>query len=415
MKKIFFLLVTAVIILCGCQEQETTDYSQRILKLQGDSVKPILVNNELEEAEYIPINYQVQKGIWLSYIDISKILTGKSREEFEKNFMEVCENITNLGCNTIYVHLRPFGDSLYNSNIYPASRYITGEIDSHADFDPLEIICSIAHKYKISVHGWINPLRCESEDELKKISNKYKIKQWYMEDSDKIQPVEGSNNLWLNPAYSEVRELIAQGAAEICENYEIDGIHYDDYFYPTTQESFDSECYEALGNGESLQQWRINNISLMCEEIYRAVKNVNEKIIVGISPQGNIDNNYLYMYADVKKWCNVCGYCDYIVPQIYFGYDNCEKPFLETLAEWEELVSQGNIKLVCGLGAYKIGQENEYTENVGIISNQIDDCLNDGICQGMAIYSYGSIFLPDLELNNRIYQETLLISESLND
>ena len=124
----------------------------------------------------------------------------------------------------------------------------------------------------------------------------------------------------------EVRQLIAEGAAELAENYDIDGLHFDDYFYPTTAEDFDAQCFSAQTEFDDLAKWRLNNISLMVGEIYSAVKAVDKDILVGVSPQGNMENNYEYMYADVKKWCSEEGYIDYICPQIYFGYENSVKP-----------------------------------------------------------------------------------------
>lgn len=107
--------------------------------------------------------------------------------------------------------------------------------------------------------------------------------------------------MWLNPAYDEVRQLIAEGAAELAENYDIDGMHFDDYFYPTIDEDFDAQCFSAQTEFDDLAKWRLNNISLMVGEIYSAVKAVDKDILVGVSPQGNMENNYEYMYADVKS------------------------------------------------------------------------------------------------------------------
>lgn len=422
MKKLAVILICLILCSCGSEGSSETGAKtydkNNLLKINSASatpdkaVKSTLAENK-ETGCYEPLNYDIQKGIWLSYIDLEPMLTGKSKEEFRENFKEACENICELGCNTVYVHLRPFGDALYKSELYPASRYAAGQVGQAADFDPLEIMAETAHEYKLSVHGWINPLRCEREAEFDNISDEYQIKQWYkeMENNDKIKRVEGDEHLWLDPAYEDVRELIAEGAKEIAENYDIDGIHFDDYFYPTTDKDFDSMCYGENGGGEALEQWRKDNISAMVSLIYTAVKSVDENILVGISPQGNIENNYNFMYADVSLWGSEQGYCDYLEPQIYFGYNNSSKPFLQTVKDWQGLVSNENVKLVIGLGAYKIFSEEEFADTEGIIAKQIADSMQLE-CSGIGIYTYNSIFSPENDYARRMESEKEQIKQA---
>ncbi len=404
----------AALMLVSCNEnnnEQETDISERLRNMKSSSVIPVVRENRDKQLDdgYEPLNYEVQKGIWLSYIDLSAMLYEADEAEFCESFDKACKNISALGLNTVYVHLRPFGDALYESSLYPTSAYLYG------DFDPLEIICDTAHSYELSVHGWINPLRLQTAGELSQISDSYKTAYWYQSDSDKVRAVENDDHLWLNPAYPEVRELIAQGAAEIAAGYEIDGIHYDDYFYPTTDEYFDRQCFAATSQGQDLDSWRLSNISSMCTEIYSAVKAVDKDISVGISPQGNVDNNYSYMYADVEKWCSQTGYCDYILPQIYYGYNNSIMPFAKTLSRWKSMNTCKDVKLVIGLAAYKIGEEDEFTYNIGIVAQQLSDVLADDDCAGVAVYTYSSLFDPDTELADRISQENALIKAALAD
>lgn len=409
----FAAIMLCCVLLCGCNSDNDTDneVSDRLENMRSASVMPVVQDKIECQDDNIDntLNYDFQKGIWLSYIDLAPMLFC-GEESFKREFKQACEKITELGFNTIYVHARPFGDALYSSELYPASNYIS-QTNDKADFDMLEIVCDTAHEYELSVHAWINPLRCQTAEEFENIDDSFLTKKWYSEKNDYLQSVEGSINLWLNPAYDEVRELIACGAAEIAENYNVDGIHYDDYFYPTTDESFDNECYAAMSDGEDLDSWRMDNISEMCAEIYSAVKAVNENIQVGISPQGNIENNYEFMYADVKKWCADEGYCDYILPQIYFGYENSVKPFTLTLQDWCEITMEGDVELVIGLGAYKIGDEQEFTDTVGIIAQQIEDVFSNENCSGAAVYTYNSLFSPDSQLSARINKEC----ESIKD
>lgn len=409
LKKLAVLILCAA-LMCGCNSEKNNDSkSDRLSQMRSGSVVPVQAETQ-QESGYVPLNYEVQKGMWLSYIDLAPMLEVGSEEEFRGNYTEACENIVSVGCNTVYVHVRPFGDALYSSELYPVSSYVPLE-NGQPLFDPLGVICEISHDFELSVHAWINPLRCQSESFFENMASSYQTKEWYDENSDKIQSVENSGNLWLNPAYPEVRGLIAEGAAEIAENYQVDGIHYDDYFYPTTEKSFDEQCYAQMAQGQTLSSWRLDNISEMCREIYSAVKSVDERIEVGISPQGNIENNYDFMYADVREWCAGTGYCDYILPQIYFGFNNSVKPFEQTLQDWSDIAAQGEVRLIIGLGVYKIGEESEFTDNQGIIARQAEIALDK--CQGTALYAYNSMFEPDYDLVNRMETEIQYVAQVL--
>lgn len=390
MKKILALLMCFV-TLCSCGG-DADSQRDRLVTMEKASVIPVCGEKNYTDVETShKLNYTVQKAIWISYIDLADMLTGKSAEKFRENISQACENALSIGCNTLYVHVRPFGDAIYDSKLYPASRYITGMAGERSDFDPLDIMIQTAHDKGLSFHAWINPLRCENEECFQNYDDSFLLKKWYDEDNGYLESVEGDSHLWLDPAYDEVRQLIAEGAAELAENYDIDGLHFDDYFYPTTDEDFDAQCFSAQTEFDDLAKWRQNNISLMVGEIYSAVKAVDKDILVGVSPQGNMENNYEYMYADVKKWCSEEGYIDYICPQIYFGYENSVKPYEDTLQQWADICTT-DVTLVAGLGAYKIDSESEFSENIGIIGRQINDAVVSYNYAGAAVYGYGSLF-----------------------
>lgn len=386
-------------------KETNTSAPDRLRKLKSSSI--ISVYNEFDskgKSEPDRSDKDRIKAIWLSYIDLAPMLEG-DEEYFTEEFDKACQNISSIGLDTIFVHVRPFGDALYDSDIYPPSVYICGE------YDPLNIMCDIAHKNNLSLHAWINPLRLQREETLADTDISYTTAAWYSENSGKVKAVEGSPVLWLDPSYPEVRDLIAEGATEIAEKYDIDGIHYDDYFYPTTDDSFDEQCFAQAGGDISLSSWRTENITCMCKEIYSSVKNVDSNIIVSISPQGNIGNNYTYMYADVKSWCCEDDVCDIIIPQIYFGYDDPVMPFETAITEWAKLCDGTNTELMIGLAPYKIGSEGEFTNDEGIIASQIGDCFNEYEVSGVALFSYNSLFSQN---DDRIIRERELIGSTLN-
>ena len=421
MKKIFILIVA--LLLVSCSVKDTQDVKivnvSPVPELGSSKVSDRhLKNNETASVsgEYIPLNYDEQKSIWLSYIDLAPMLSGKNRNEFENAFSEACNNIKNIGCNTLYVHVRSFGDAYYISDYFPWSKGITGAVGNEPSFDPLEIMVNIAHNKGLSFHAWINPLRCETESNMKQYPESCILKKWFSDSGnygEYLVKVDNDDHYWLNPAVDEVRELICCGVEELCENYKIDGIHIDDYFYPTTESYFDSETYIQAGASMTLSDWRLDNCSKMVKEIHDTIKKVNKNILFGVSPQGNIENNYSYMYADVKKWCSTDGYIDYIVPQIYFGYENTAKPFEKTAEEWNEIAESGNAKLVIGLAPYKISDDSEFTDNIGIIASQIKTSEKLKCYSGIALYNYINIFCTQDSLSERLDKEITEITKAL--
>ncbi len=343
---------------------------------------------------YTPLNHEKQYAMWFPAMDYQKILLNKSEDEFREATAERFRNAKELGINTLYVHVRSNCDAYYNSSIFPHGEFFSED----STFDPLEIMIDTAHSMGLSFHAWINPMRVQKTEQLENMSDNYKVKQWYNDNTKNGIYIVQSENMWyLNPAYSEVRSLISQGIFEIIENYKVDGIHIDDYFYPTESEEFDRPAFEESGEN-NLNEWRINNTSLMVSQIYSTINAVNPEILFGISPQGNIDTNYSSQCADVRKWSSEKGYCDYIVPQLYYGFKNSTCPYEKTLDEWSEIATSAD--LISGVCTYKIGTEdkwagsgiNEWITDKDITARQIEYALKDENVDGIAIYSYSSTF-----------------------
>lgn len=289
--------------------------------------------------------------------------------------------------STVYLHVHPFGDAYYSSEIFPEGAYLDG------NYDPLQIMLEEAHALGLSAHAWINPLRCQTVEEMKKLPDTFIVKQWTNDTESNY--VEIVNDRWyLNPAYDETIELVCQCINEILTNYNVDGIHIDDYFYPTTAHEFDDDAFKASGKAD-LTAWRMENCTRLVKSMYDTVKSHKKKLLFGISPQGNINSNYTTQYADVKLWGSESGYCDYIIPQIYFGFENETCPFESTLLEWENLVSSDSVSLIIGLAAYKLGKEDkwagiageqEWIENPNIINEQIE-AVKESSANGYSLYN----------------------------
>ncbi len=390
MKVVLFTIILAV-LLCSC-----------------NAVKPNL-NEEATPAErgYEALNYEDMKAMWLSQYDLADVYTsdGQQREksDFTAHIEKIMDNVVSIGINTVIVQVRPFADSMYPSEHYPMSAFVTGECGRGADYDPFEIIVEKAHERDLSVHAWINPLRAMTENEIKNVPQSFKIREWH-DRSDGRYVVSVSGRLYLDPAYEEVRELICNGISEIVNLYDVDGVHMDDYFYPTTDERFDSLAYsdyKSQGGTRERAQFRRDNINKLVSEIYSAVKRKNTDLIFGISPSGVMSNNYNKLYADVATWCGSEGYIDYICPQVYFGFEHSTCDFVKVCREFSDMIRSDNIRLIIGMSLGKALSEYdqyagdgkyEWRDNKDILARELEHTKALPKCKGVSYFCYQYFF-----------------------
>lgn len=330
------------------------------------------------------------KGVWISYIN----LQASSEDEFKEQYLEMLNQAYELGLNAVFVHVRAFGDSLYDSEIYPWSHIISGTQGVEPSFDPLEFMIEEAHNLGIEFHAWINPLRIQISETPSELSSDNLYSQLSV--SNPYYFIETDSGIYLNPSYSYVRDLIVDGVVEIVENYDVDGIHFDDYFYPYDIESQDQLGYtyycDSADYPLSISEWRTANINTLISEVYRNIKLADESVVFGISPQGNITNNES-LCADVYEWCATFGYIDYICPQIYFSYDNPSLGFTEVLETWTELEMHSGVDVYIGLALYKVGTDNDdgtWSEDFSMIEMQIADTQEIGT-GGYILYDIASL------------------------
>ena len=241
-----------------------------------------------------------------------------------------------------------------------------------------------------------------STTEITKINSKYAIKQWY--DSSYYNGryiVNYNGNYYLNPAYQAPRQLLIDGVVEICNNYDIDGIHFDDYFYPTSSIEFDRASFNELGNGRSLSKFRKDNVNELVKGMYSALKAINPNIIFGISPSGNMDNNRGYISADIDTWATESGYVDYLMPQIYWGFNHSTvaSRFTNMVRSWKRLITNENVKLYVGLPFNKTlkanrdsGDNTEWDTNKDVLKRMVETAAKIG-AKGVCGFSYQSFFI----------------------
>lgn len=355
-----------------------------------------------------PESDEEMRGVWVSYMELSmENESSKTQKAFEDKFTEIAQKCRESSFNTLIVQVRPFCDALYKSSYFPWSHILTGTQGENPQYDALQIMCDICKENNLKIHAWINPYRVSSNETPKKLSDNNP----YIKNSE--IGIKTDNGIFLDPSNETAQQLISDGVQEIAENYDVDGIQFDDYFYPTEDESFDKKQYKAYiekygkENSMSLDNWRMQNVNTLICKVYRTIKSVDSSVEFGISPQGNIGNND-GLYADVKSWCTCKGFADYICPQIYFSLENPALTFEDCLNSWTSLDFDENVKLYVGLGGYKAGN-GEYDEETWLLSDSIladeyDILRNNKSVRGFMLYSYNSLEddTAKKEINNLI-------------
>ena len=355
-----------------------------------------------------PESDEEMRGVWVSYMELSmENESSKTQKAFEDKFTEIAQKCRESGFNTLIVQVRPFCDALYKSSYFPWSHILTGTQGENPQYDALQIMCDICKENNLKIHAWINPYRVSSNETPKKLSDNNP----YIKNSE--IGIKTDNGIFLDPSNETAQQLICDGVKEIAENYDVDGIQFDDYFYPTEDESFDKKQYEVYiekygkENSMSLDNWRMQNVNTLICKVYRTIKSVDSSVEFGISPQGNIGNND-GLYADVKSWCTCKGFADYICPQIYFSLENPALTFEDCLDSWTSLDFDENVKLYVGLGGYKAGN-GEYDEKTWLLSDSIladeyDILRNNKSVRGFMLYSYSCLEddTAKKEINNLI-------------
>lgn len=351
------------------------------------------------------------RGLWVASvlnIDYPSKPTTDS-EVLKSEAIKILDDAKKAGINAVFLQVRPTADSFYKSSIFPWSKYLTGTQGKAPDndFDPLAFWITEAHKRNIELHAWINPYRItkktaqEATPTTKSLAANHPARlhpDWVVQHSDK--------NLYFNPGIPEVRKLIVDGVIEIVKKYNVDGIHFDDYFYP--ERTFnDSKTYSTYGKGyKNIQDWRRANVNLLVSEVSKAIKKENKNVRFGISPFGIWANkstnslgtetkgleSYYDHYADSRKWVKD-DMIDYIVPQIYWNIGYSIADYSKILNWWNDVVSGTNVDLYVGHAAYKAANSSSSSPWYGVDEIERQLLLNEKTpeVKGSIFYNYTAL------------------------
>ena len=344
------------------------------------------------------------RAVWVSYLEWAA-MDFSTEDAFRAGVVQLLDNCTGLGLNTVLAQVRPFGDALYRSSLFPWSHLCTGVQGQDPGFDPLDVLLTEAHARGLSLEAWVNPYRLRSSASMPPAIAESSLLNTHPEWICTVN--EGA---YLNPAIPEAADYVVQGVAELVQNYAVDGIHFDDYFYPTTDPSIDAAQFAASGETD-LTAWRRANVTRLVKAAHDAVKAADPTLRFGVSPQGNPDNDRNEQYTDLSVWLTASGadaVVDYLCPQIYWGYGytlssgSTRFAFENITAEWLALPRAESTALYFGLGAYRVGVGDGGANADSVsqwctgsaLARQVTDLRSAG-AGGWALYRYGSLFRSD--------------------
>lgn len=334
----------------------------------------------------------------------------------KEQYRIMLDQLQELGINTVIVQVRPAGDALYPSQYAPWSAYLTGKQGRppKEEFDPLAFMIEESHKRSLEFHAWINPFRASMNLDTASLfltHPVFKNPNWL---------VTYGGKMYFNPGLPDVRDHLLDVVGELVDNYKIDGLHIDDYFYPYPIKDTpfpDSTTHRFYGRlTPDINEWRRSNTNDLVQRIHTRIKESKPNIQFGVSPFGVWRNksdeapggsdtragatSYDHLYADVLHWMNE-GWIDYIMPQLYWNIGFAPADH-QVLVQWWSQHAR-DVQLFIGHSAYKVGNNKEAAWNEpGEIPRQIDLNRRNFTTQGSAYFSAKSLLSNPLHLKDSL-------------
>lgn len=335
--------------------------------------------------------------VYISYIEYLNNFQGNSVIINKSIIDKMIDNVVLYNFNTIILHTSPFSDAIYKSKNFPYSYTLTGVEGKNPGFDYLEYFIKKAHSKKVKVHAWINPYRVSSGSDVTKLDDSNPALKFLNTENISIS----DKGIYYDPTSEEVKTLLIEQVRELINNYDLDGIHLDDYFYVDFNiDKEEYQNYQEQGGKLNLQEFRLMHTNDLIKRLGTLIKKMDENIVFSIAPDGNINNNYTYHYADVKTWIKE-GYIDIIMPQIYYGFNNQYLPFEKAYDWWFSIVNDSNsrVLIIPVLAFYKVGNlddgagsgKREWLAN-GVIEKQIVFLQKRDDYEGFGLFRYDYMF-----------------------
>ena len=307
---------------------------------------------------------------------------GLSADEQKAELDAWLDDSVEMGLNAVFLHARPTADAVYDSELEPWARYLTGEQGGDPGYDPLEYAVEEAHERGLELHAWFNPYRVGLQDpDVENLADDHPVKEnpeWL---------VDFGSEAYVDPGNPEVREWVTSVIMDVVDRYDVDGMHFDDFFYPYPQDgaTFDDDAsWEAHGDDfDDRGDWRRDNVDQLMRDVHGRIQEAKPWVSFGVSPFGiwrNDDTDssgspssglqsYDAQYADTRTWIEE-GTVDYIAPQLYWerGFDTAD---YEAMTDWWSNEVEGtDVDLYVGQGAYRLGEDGWTGDDA--LSNQLD-------------------------------------------
>lgn len=314
------------------------------------------------------------RGAWMHTVYQSQYAK-QSTDENKAYLRAQLDKLQAAGVNAVVFQVRPSADAFYASELEPWSRFLSGKAGKAPSplWDPLEFMVEEAHARGMELHAWLNPYRVTtSKNEV--------LPQGHLARREPGRFVKyADGKTYFDPGQPANREFIARVVGDIIRRYDVDGIHFDDYFYPypVAKATFaDDASFKKYGKGLKRDDWRRRNVDLLIEQVHDTIRAVKPWVRFGISPFGIWRNkrtdprgsdtkgleNYDALYADVLLWAEN-GWIDYLVPQIYWQMDHASAAYRVLTPWWDKATPEG-----CHL---YIGQDVERTMNAGELDSKL--------------------------------------------
>ncbi len=368
-------------------------------------------------AQYRPATVEM-RGVWVATVKNLDFPRHATAAEFQKDFLALLENLCRANFNTLIFQVRPTNDAFYPSKLNPWSQFMTGaEGKALGNFDPLKFMVEETHKRGIEFHAWMNPYRVTNDTPLTKNAylNSLNSKNFARLNPGLVLdvPVGKTRMLILNPGEPAVVKFISDTVREVITNYDVDAIHFDDYFYPYSPVgNADSATFQRNNPGRlALDEWRRTNVDKAIKSVSDTIRAHNKRtgksVQFGISPFGIWANqskhaagsltggsqSYFSQFADSRKWVR-SNWIDYIIPQVYWSFDHNTAAYGAVTDWWVSNVRGTNVKLYIGHAAYKLGTGGAWQNHLEIPNQLRYNCKYPEI-RGSCFYSYRHIFAPE--------------------
>lgn len=339
------------------------------------------------------------RAAWIATVDnIDWPSKGNTNVDSQKaEFIRILDMHKQNGLNAVIVQVRPATDAFYPSSLEPWSQWLTGTqgVPPQKNYDPLQFMVDEAHKRGFEFHAWCNPYRAIFKNDSTVIAPNHITKifpQWFVRYGDRT---------YFDPGLPEVRSYLVMVIRDIVKRYDVDAIHFDDYFYPyriAGAEFPDSASYAVYNRGLNKEDWRRSNVDSVIKELFYAIRSVKPKVKFGVSPFGvwrnkdrdpegsntkGAQSNYDDLYADILLWLKN-GWIDYVAPQLYWEFGHRVAPY-EVLLEWWSRHTYGK-QCYIGLGIYRAGSNAAWKDSTQL-PRQIEALRNTANIHGMIFFS----------------------------